>query len=69
MIEHRDHDLDQVLARLQTWSREAKDFRNDGWIAEGNRKRVEAVAIRAAALLEELNNKSETRAKHEENRV
>ena len=66
MIEHRDHDLDQVLARLQTWSREAKDFRNDGWIAEGNRKRVEAVASRAAELLKELNKNTETRAKHEE---
>jgi hypothetical protein len=69
MSEHRDHDLESVLARLQTWSCEASNFRNDGWIAEGNRKRVEAVALRAAELLKELNKNTETRAKHEENVV
>ena len=69
MSVHRDHDLESVLARLQTWSQEATNFRNDGWIAEGNRKRVEAVALRSAELLKELNKNAETRAKHEENVV
>ena len=40
---HQDHDLQQVLDRLRTWEREAKNFRNDGYVAEGNRKRIEEV--------------------------
>ncbi len=48
---HRDHDLEQVLARLRTWEREAKNFRNDGYVAEGNRKRIEAVRKVANSIM------------------
>ena len=55
---HQDHDLEQVLARLRVWEREVKNFRNDGWVTDGYRKRIETVAIAATEIVEKLNKKS-----------
>ena len=55
---HQDHDLEQVLARLRTWEREVQNFRNDGWVSDGYRKRIEAVAKAATEITEKLNKKS-----------
>ncbi len=50
-----DHDLEQVLKRIQTWKSEATNWRNDGYVMQGHKNRLRAVAIAAAEALAQIN--------------
>lgn len=49
------HDLKEIIRQIQAWHSEAVNFRNDGWVQQEYRDRLETLHARVTAVMETLN--------------
>jgi hypothetical protein len=48
-------DLKEIIRQIQAWHSEAVNFRNDGWVQQEYRDRLETLHARVTAVMETLN--------------
>jgi|TARA_R110001606_G_scaffold28694_1_gene90450 hypothetical protein len=47
-------DLKEVIRQIQSWHSEAVNFRNDGWVQQEYKDRLETLHARVTAVMETL---------------
>tara|TARA_Y100000034_G_C6531189_1_gene228869 strand:+ start:177 stop:350 length:174 start_codon:yes stop_codon:yes gene_type:complete len=55
-MEHLQVDLDTIVAAIKRWEREAKNFRNDGWVQQGYVEKLKKIFVESGKALSEVKN-------------
>ena len=55
-MEYIQVDLNTIIAAINQWKLEAKNFRNDGWTQQGYVEKLKKVFVEAGKALSEVKN-------------
>jgi len=50
----KSEDLKEIIRQIQSWHSEAVNFRNDGWVQQEYRDRLETLHARVSAVMESI---------------
>jgi len=59
-------DLKEIIRQIQSWHSEAVNFRNDGWVQQDYKDRLETLHARVSAVMETLRPSADPIVKTEE---
>ena len=51
---NNSEDLKEIIRQIQAWHSEAVNFRNDGWVQQEYRDRLETLHARVSAVMESI---------------
>ena len=61
----RSKDLKEIISQIQSWHSEAVNFRNDGWVQQEYKNRLETLHARVTAVMESIRGGDEQPEKSE----
>ncbi len=50
----KSEDLKEIIRQIQSWHSEAVNFRNDGWVQQEYKDRLETLHARVSAVMESI---------------
>jgi len=65
-MSERNKDLKEIIGQIQSWHSEAVNFRNDGWVQQEYKNRLETLYARVAAVMESIRPSEEKEEEKEE---
>tara|TARA_B100000212_G_C27382583_1_gene537764 strand:+ start:3942 stop:4142 length:201 start_codon:yes stop_codon:yes gene_type:complete len=65
-VSDRSKDLKEIINQIQSWHSEAVNFRNDGWVQQEYKNRLETLHARVTAVMESIRAGNENTEKSEE---